>query len=150
MTAGKMKHRSDKPAVTGDKPLCRAPKESARKAGAAGEDFAALLLMQDGYRILCRNYKGSHGEIDIIAEKDAYIIFAEVKLRKILSQKPAQAVDSEKMLHIVNTAHEFLCEYKENTYIASLSPRFDVIEIVVCKGAPAVHRHLTDVYHAFL
>ena len=64
-------------------------KESTRKRGNSGEAFAADYYEKNGYRILCRNFKGSHGEIDIIAEKDAYIVFAEVKLRTVLSQKPA-------------------------------------------------------------
>lgn len=104
--------------------------ESTRSRGNDGEDFAADYYEKNGYRLLCRNFKGTHGEIDIIAEKDAYIVFAEVKLRAVLSQKPAEAVDSQKMLHIVNTANEFLCEYKDNTYIASLKTRFDIFEIL--------------------
>ncbi|MGN1121451.1 MAG: YraN family protein [Eubacteriales bacterium] len=112
-----------------------------RAAGADGEDFAASVLEKEGYTILCRNYAGKHGEIDIIAEKNAYIVFVEVKMRKILTQNPAEAVTSEKMLHIVNTAHEFLCEYRDNTYIASLKPRVDVLEICAAGDAPVSYRH---------
>lgn len=119
--------------------------ESNRARGDAGEAFAASYYEKNGYRILCRNFKGSHGEIDIIAEKDAYIVFAEVKLRAVLSQKPAQAVNTEKMLHIVNTANEFLCEYKDNTYIASLKVRFDVFEILAFEGKPKSFRLLKNV-----
>lgn len=119
--------------------------ENRRKIGKIGEDFAADCYEKNGYRILCRNFKGTHGEIDIIAEKDAYIVFAEVKLRSFLSQKPAEAVDSEKMLHIVNTAHEFLCEYKDNTYINSLTVRFDVFEILALDGKPHAYQLIENV-----
>ena len=120
-------------------------KESTRKRGNSGEDFAADYYEKNGYRLLCRNFKGSHGEIDIIAEKDAYIVFAEVKLRAVLSQKPAEAVDSQKMLHIVNTANEFLCEYKDNTYIASLKTRFDIFEILAFDGKPKSYQLIENV-----
>lgn len=119
--------------------------ESTRSRGNNGEDFAADYYEKNGYRLLCRNFKGSHGEIDIIAEKDAYIVFAEVKLRAVLSQKPAEAVDPEKMLHIVNTANEFLCEYRDNTYIASLKTRFDVFEILAFDGKPKSYQLIENV-----
>lgn len=119
--------------------------ESTRARGNAGENLAADYYEKHGYRVLCRNFKGAHGEIDIIAEKDAYIVFAEVKLRSFLSQKPAEAVDPEKMLHIVNTANEFLCEYKDNTYIALLKARFDVFEILAVDGRPKSYRLLENV-----
>ena len=119
--------------------------ESTRSRGNDGEDFAADYYEKNGYRLLCRNFKGSHGEIDIIAEKDAYIVFAEVKLRAVLSQKPAEAVDPEKMLHIVNTANEFLCEYRDNTYIASLKTRFDVFEILAFDGKPKSYQLIENV-----
>lgn len=119
--------------------------ESTRSRGNDGEDFAADYYEKNGYRLLCRNFKGTHGEIDIIAEKDAYIVFAEVKLRAVLSQKPAEAVDSKKMLHIVNTANEFLCEYKDNTYIASLKTRFDIFEILAFDGKPKSYQLIENV-----
>ena len=119
--------------------------ESTRSRGNDGEDFAADYYEKNGYRLLCRNFKGTHGEIDIIAEKDAYIVFAEVKLRAVLSQKPAEAVDPEKMLHIVNTANEFLCEYRDNTYIASLKTRFDIFEILAFDGKPKSYQLIENV-----
>lgn len=119
--------------------------ESTRSRGNDGEDFAADYYEKNGYRLLCRNFKGTHGEIDIIAEKDAYIVFAEVKLRAVLSQKPVEAVDSQKMLHIVNTANEFLCEYKDNTYIASLKTRFDIFEILAFDGKPKSYQLIENV-----
>ena len=112
--------------------------ESTRSRGNDGEDFAADYYEKNGF-------KGTHGEIDIIAEKDAYIVFAEVKLRAVLSQKPAEAVDSQKMLHIVNTANEFLCEYKDNTYIASLKTRFDIFEILAFDGKPKSYQLIENV-----
>ena len=47
--------------------------------GDAGEDLATQFLVQERYRILCRNFRCRHGEIDIIAESDGYLCFIEVK-----------------------------------------------------------------------
>ena len=49
--------------------------------GCAGEELAALLLLQRGYRILARNFACRWGEIDIIAEKEGVLHFVEVKTR---------------------------------------------------------------------
>ena len=50
--------------------------------GFAGEDMAANLLRQKGYRILERNWRCGHLEVDIIAETDDYLVIVEVKTRK--------------------------------------------------------------------
>ncbi len=108
--------------------------ESKKSIGNMGEDFAAKKLEEQGNRILCRNFKGAHGEIDIIAENKSYILFVEVKLRKILTEKPANAVDEKKIMHIVDTANEFMREYSDNNYISALTPKFDVFEVYTSKG----------------
>lgn len=119
--------------------------KSTRKVGDEGERLAAAFYEQNGYRILCRNYKGTHGELDIIAEKNAYIVFAEVKRRKLLSQKPSEAVDPEKLERMTETAREFLCEYADNAYIASLRVRFDAVEILAEDGKPCTVRLLKNI-----
>lgn len=43
--------------------------------------MAALYLKDTGYRIFARNYRIAAGEIDLIAGKDGYLIFVEVKYR---------------------------------------------------------------------
>ena len=123
--------------------------ENTRKKGAFGEDFAASFLESKGSRVLCRNYKGKHGEIDIIAEKGEYLLFVEVKLRKINGERPAQAVDSKKIRHILNTAEEFMCEYKDNDYISSMKPRIDVIELYENGGKIIRCEHIEDILTCF-
>ena len=53
-----------------------------RAVGAAYEAAAAAYLEKLGYRILERNFRCARGEIDLIAEKDGYLVFIEVKYRK--------------------------------------------------------------------
>ena len=48
-----------------------------KKTGARGEELAAEYLVSEGYTITARNLHVSHDEIDIIAENEGYIVFAE-------------------------------------------------------------------------
>ena len=51
------------------------------KLGAKGEELAADYLQKLGYNILHKNWRHSHYEIDIIAEKGNKLHFIEVKIR---------------------------------------------------------------------
>ena len=57
--------------------------KNTRNIGFKGEDICCEYLESIGFRILERNFLTRHGEIDIIAEDERYIVFAEVKLRTI-------------------------------------------------------------------
>ena len=50
-----------------------------KSIGGAGEEAAAKYLRRKGYKILERNYHIRGGELDIIAQKDGYIVFVEVE-----------------------------------------------------------------------
>ena len=62
---------------------------------------AAVCLEEKGYRILERNYRCGHGEVDLIASKDGWIVFVEVKYRKTDSMGlPQEAVNRRKQQRI--------------------------------------------------
>lgn len=50
-------------------------------AGARAEDFCAELLRRAGLKLVERNWRCRLGEIDLIAEEGATIVFAEVRMR---------------------------------------------------------------------
>ena len=120
---------------------------STRKQGDVGETFAVKLLEKHGYTVICRNYTCRGGEIDIVATKDNYICFSEVKLRAVLSgNKASDAVDSVKLSRIKTAAEFFLEEYKDNLYISSLKPRFDIIELYTTPQNSVIkHNHIIDI-----
>jgi putative endonuclease len=69
--------------------------------GQTGEDEAAMHLLEKGYRILRRNWKAGRHEIDIIAETNEFIVFAEVKTRSDnYLVDPSDAVTREKQRSI--------------------------------------------------
>ena len=97
--------------------------------GKLAELKASQYLIKNKYRIVDYNFSCRFGEIDIIAVRDNYIAFIEVKMRDENSiAQPREFVDYSKQNKIIATAKYFLHIRKTN-----LQPRFDVIE-VVCKN----------------
>lgn len=83
--------------------------------------------MEKGYKILEKNYRTSYGEIDIIVEKDARLIFCEIKFRTDnRCGNPFEAVDKRKQRRISRVAL-FYCV--SHGYAQTQPCRFDVIGI---------------------
>ena len=103
--------------------------------GRLGESIAAEFYEANGYRIICKNYRSGHNEIDIIAVKENHIDFAEVKTRtktdalwKYGSAK--SAVDRHKQKHLLDAALAYLHEEKS---AKGLRPRMDVVEVYLTR-----------------
>lgn len=101
-----------------------------RQTGRQGENAACNWLIQNGYTIVTRNYTSRHGEIDIIAEDEQYIVFVEVKFKNDSPHlkkygRPVLAVNKQKQMHILSAARSYLKKYKPTK-----KPRIDVIEII--------------------
>lgn len=81
-------------------------------------------LQTQGYEILARNFYTKHGEIDIIAKKDGYLVFIEVKYRADGRYgAPEEAVDYRKQKKIIAAAQYYM--YK-NRISFDTPCRFDV------------------------
>ena len=105
--------------------------------GKEGEKKAEAYLLRQGYTIVARNWRKRSGEIDIIAEKDGVLVFAEVKTLPHSSAETLQHVlGTVKQKKIIETAKCFLLENRQynNSYI-----RFDVFVIDVPLYAPVYH-----------
>jgi len=96
--------------------------------GSSSENLASNLLVQNGYKVIDRNFHSRFGEIDIIAEKDGYLIFVEVKARHSLKfGMPEEAVTTSKLFKIKKTGE----------YYSLLHPnlpkklRIDVVALVI-------------------
>ncbi|MCL1857900.1 MAG: YraN family protein [Oscillospiraceae bacterium] len=102
-------------------------KKNNKELGNSGENTACLFLESKGYKIISQNYRANRREIDIIAQKGEYIIFAEVKTRSSVNFGTAsQSVNIKKQRHIISAARLFLLK---NFIYSELQPRFDIIEI---------------------
>lgn len=101
---------------------------NSRSIGTTYENVAAAYLASNGYEILASNYRISSGEIDIVAKKDGYIVFTEVKYRSNLKNgTPEEAVDANKQRQISRVALHFL---KHKGYGVDVGVRFDVITVM--------------------
>ena len=76
--------------------------------GRWGEQAAADYLSANGYVIAARNVRTPYGEIDLIAQKDGFTIFVEVKARTSSSLGPPEiAVTPRKQQHMVSCAGHY-------------------------------------------
>lgn len=115
------------------------------KMGKKGEDIAVYYLKNRGYRILGRNYHSRYGEIDIIAKKENYIVFVEVKTRRAGTPFIAtEAVDTIKKNKIIKTAMMYLSQFGEG-----MQSRFDVIAILFNKKFGRCDYTLDHIENAF-
>ena len=72
-----------------------------KNSGGAAEEAAVLFLEGKGIRILERNFRSYHGEIDIIALEQEMILVVEVKMRSYGDcGTAAEAVDFRKQKRI--------------------------------------------------
>ena len=77
--------------------------------GNIGETLAAEYLSRRGYKIVATNWRYYHLEIDIIAQKDNLMIFAEVKLRQNQGAQSARdAVSRTKEQRLINAAEAWI------------------------------------------
>lgn len=98
-----------------------------RALGASGEGIVIKALLDDGYTLIGRNIVCRHGEIDIIAKKDGYIEFFEVKTRTDREHgAAASAVDKNKASAVLSSVKQYLYEHP-----TELQPRIHVAEVYI-------------------
>jgi len=112
------------------------------KRGNTGEIMAANYLQEKGYKILRRNYRYKHAEIDLIAEKDNCLVFVEVKTRSSTAfGYPEEFVDDRKAEKIMEGADQFLFEENWQGKV-----RYDIVAVTLKAGDPQID-HFEDAFH---
>jgi putative endonuclease len=103
---------------------------SKKDTGKTGELAALKYLKNEGYVILHRNYRNMCGEIDLIARKDGYLVFIEVKTRTGLNYgDPLESVDAAKIKKIRKAAALYTAGDKNLVQ----DIRFDVVAVTIDK-----------------
>lgn len=112
-------------------------KTDKQEKGTLGENAVCAELERRGHRILARNYRKRTGEIDIISAVDKFIVFTEVKARKLGSMVSGlEAVDFGKKKKIILTADAYLTENPCDLFV-----RYDIAEVWLTRGSvPTVAR----------
>ncbi len=96
------------------------------RSGRVLEKRVAAHLQKQGYKILDTNYQCGHREIDIIAKKDATLVFVEVKSRKSRTfGSGLESITWKKRRNIIESARFYI--HKNSLYGTNV--RFDVASI---------------------
>lgn len=112
--------------------------------GRAGEDRAAEYLHSLGYRILDRNWRGSEGELDIVATIDDELVVVEVKTRRTVAfGHPLEAIDGRKQRRLQRLAFSWIAAHPDAVQGRRL--RIDAVGIVGSHPDTAVVEHVPDV-----
>lgn len=95
--------------------------------GKLGEEAATEYLLQQGYRIMERNFRCTLGELDIIAEDGDYLVFIEVRSRHGVSfGLPQETVNWAKQRKLKQLASFYL--KIKNSWKRKC--RFDVLGVI--------------------
>ena len=97
-----------------------------RAFGHLGEDKACAFLQARGHRIVARNWRGSHLEVDIISEASDGLHFVEVKTRPDADAAPEEKVDALKQRRISAAALKYLNETGSDREVF-----FDVVSVTL-------------------
>lgn len=112
--------------------------------GRAGERRAARYLEEHGYEILDRNWRGSAGEIDIVARRGRGISVVEVKTRTSSRYgHPFEALDDRKVGRLWRLANEWARAHADR--IGGRHPmRLEAIGIIGPDPDVGIIEHLVD------
>ena len=103
--------------------------------GKRGEDVACRFLEGMGHRILRRNYRSGHLEIDIISTDGNGVHFVEVKSRVApVAVAPEENVTALKQRKIANAALRYLHGSKDPGVTGGMEARFDIVAVTFDGG----------------
>lgn len=94
--------------------------------GIQGEELARAFLISNGYKIRDTNYRAGRLELDIVAEKDDWLIIVEVRTRSTdIFIAPEESIDLRKIKNLVNAASVYIKHHHWRG-----ETRFDVISVI--------------------
>lgn len=94
--------------------------------GKKGEELACQFLLKNGYKIIERNYRFKHLELDIICEKENLLIIVEVKTRTTNKLGNPAQISIGKQKQLIRATNHFVQERLIENEI-----RLDVIGIIL-------------------
>ena len=99
--------------------------------GRKGEEEASRYLSGLGHKILARNWRGGHLELDIVTLLGSELHIVEVKSRVApVMAEPQRNVGRDKQRRLAAAAQAFLHSDERKTLPANLEVFFDVLSVV--------------------
>ncbi|MBD0403921.1 YraN family protein [Flammeovirga sp. EKP202] len=118
-------------------------KTQKQQTGTKGEIIATDFLIKKGFQILKRNYRYKRNEIDIICQKDNFLVFVEVKTRKNKSfGNPEEHVSQKQIDCIQDASIQFQNSYQGTAQLV----RYDIISIIIDRNVVLEILHLEDAF----
>lgn len=111
-----------------------------QNVGKQGEDEACFYLQNEGHRIVARNWRNEHRELDIVSLKQGAIHIVEVKTRTApVAAPPELNVNYGKKAKLVAAAKAFLhsTEFR-SLHLDDAELFFDVITVVLEETGPTI------------
>lgn len=108
--------------------------------GLAAEDIAERLYVARNGEVLERRWRRRGGEIDLIVQLDATVVFVEVKARKSLNLA-AESLSQAQQKRLIDMANLYLAESELGM---NADVRFDVVLVDRSGGAEIIENALSD------
>jgi len=113
------------------------------KLGKEGELIAFMVLRRDGFTILETNWHFQESEVNIIAKKEGFLIFTEVKTRRRDKfGKQSDAIDKKKIAIYKGAAKDYLIQHTDKV---KLEIRFDIVNITIGKDETEI-KHIPNAF----
>lgn len=95
--------------------------------GIDAELLACRYLQKQGFKLLQQNYRCTKGEIDLIMQDQAVIVFVEVRYRSSKDYGSAlETINKAKISKLKNSATYFL---QKKNWLYRMDSRFDIVAI---------------------
>ena len=99
---------------------------STTTVGHIAEDAAVTFLNSKGLKLIERNFRSKHGEVDLIMQDRNCTVFVEVRYRKNTDfLNPLESINQKKVNNIINCCNFYIQKSKAGVD----SYRFDIITI---------------------
>ncbi|MFD2517566.1 YraN family protein [Salinimicrobium flavum] len=112
--------------------------------GKEGEELAVAFLVEQGYKIVVRNFRYQKAEVDIIARKQNVLAVIEVKTRSTPDFGDPQDFVKKKQINQLVKAIDFFV----NDHELDVNVRFDIVAIIKNKAGTRIE-HLEDAFLHF-
>ncbi|MCL2072986.1 MAG: YraN family protein [Marinilabiliaceae bacterium] len=112
--------------------------------GKKGEQTAADFLREKGFRIIARNWRFKHKEVDIFAFDGEYLVVVEVRARTSSGwEHPRESITPAKIRFLVQATEEFVQKNKIDNKI-----RFDIVTVIPLEDEKWDIEHIISAFTA--
>jgi len=116
--------------------------------GRRGEDIASEYLERKGFRIIERDWRAGHRDLDIIAIDSDMLVIIEVRTRRNnVFIEPELTVDKKKMRSLSLAANAYV---KTHRLDEDMPVRFDIVTVLCPDGNGCEINHIENVFNPIL